>query len=152
MHGHIPAVLLALVGFMSQVALASSPQEDGQPINNRTSKSSVAVRVVSEKQTATQAGSRHSAADKIQALLVGADTEEAEYIVIPKIWETALAVSKANDDDEIKSLLQIAIPKMDEPMRHWQAVVLGGSIINGLTQASVWPRTGAKFRRKMRHN
>jgi len=105
------------------------------------SSAELATRTISEAQTATQAASRRSAADKIQRLLVGAETEEAEYIVIPEIWEAALAVSKANDDDEIKSLLQIAIPKMDEPLRHWQAVVLGGSIINGLTQAGVWPRT-----------
>ena len=141
MHCHIAALLIALVGFTSEVALAFAPQADRQSFNNRISKSNVAVRLISEKQTATQAGSRRSAADKIQALLISADTEKAEYIVIPKIWETALAVSKANDGDEITSLLQIAIPNMDEPLRHWQAVVLGGSIVNGLTQAGVWPRT-----------
>jgi hypothetical protein len=141
MHCHIPAVLFALVGYMSEVALAFAPPEGCQSINNRISKSNVAVRLISEKQTANQAGSRRSAAEKIQALLVDADTEAAEYIVIPQIWETALAVSKAKDDEEITSLLQIAIPNMDEPLRHWQAVVLGGSIINGLTQAGVWPRT-----------
>jgi hypothetical protein len=123
----------------SEVALAYAPQEDCQSINNRISNSIAPVRLISEKQSATQAESRRSAAKKIQALLVGADAEEAEYIVIPQIWETALAVSKANDEDEITSLLLVAIPKMDEPLRHWQAVVLGGSIINGLTQAGVWP-------------
>jgi hypothetical protein len=63
MHCHIPAVLFALVGYMSEVALAFSPPEGCQSINNRISKSNVAVRLISEKQTANQAGPRRSAAD-----------------------------------------------------------------------------------------
>ena len=140
MYCYVSAFLVALVGFTSESARAFAPQEHRHPFNNRI-KSTVAVRLISETQAATPPGSRRSAADKIHALLLNADTEAAEYVVIPQIWETALAVSKANDADEITSLLQIAIPKMDEPLRHWQAVVLGGSVINGLTQAGVWPRT-----------
>jgi hypothetical protein len=33
----------------------------------------------------------------------------------------------------------IALPKESEPLAHWQAVVIGGGIINGITQAGAWP-------------
>ena len=63
-----------------------------------------------------------------------------EYENIPKIWETALAAGRRNNPAEITRVLAIALPNADEPMQHWQAVVLGGGIVNGLSQAGCSPR------------
>jgi hypothetical protein len=37
-------------------------------------------------------------------------------------------------------LLEVSVPQLNEPATHWQVVVCGGGIINGLTQVGVWPR------------
>ncbi|HEX2473618.1 MAG TPA: hypothetical protein VHK01_02665, partial [Lacipirellulaceae bacterium] len=63
-----------------------------------------------------------------------------EYENIPKIWETALAAGRRNQPAEIRRVLAAALPNPNEPMQHWQAVVLGGGIINGLSQVGCSPR------------
>jgi len=62
-----------------------------------------------------------------------------EYERIPDIWRPAIAAGKRNDAAELKRLLDLSLPKADEPLRHWQAVVIGGGIINGLSMEGVWP-------------
>jgi putative membrane-bound dehydrogenase-like protein len=62
-----------------------------------------------------------------------------EYARIPWIWRVAIAAGKRTNDVELKSLLKVALPKANEPLRDWQAVVLGGGIINGLSLQGVWP-------------
>jgi hypothetical protein len=79
--------------------------------------------------------------EKIRALVETITTQESEYKVIPQIWEIALANGKANDAGQIKKLLELAVPRPEAKLRDWQAVVLGGSIINGLSQSGVWPRS-----------
>ncbi len=62
-----------------------------------------------------------------------------EYRRIPWIWRVSIAAGKRNDADELKRLLAIALPKLDEPLRDWQAVVLGGGLINGISLIGQWP-------------
>ena len=62
-----------------------------------------------------------------------------EYHRIPWIWRVAMAVAKRDDGGEIRDLLEITIPPAGQPLRDWQAVVLGGGLINGATQIGVWP-------------
>ena len=64
---------------------------------------------------------------------------DEEYRRIPAIWRVALAVGKRNDGGEIGDLLSASLPADGEPLRDWQAVVIGGGMINGLTQAGHWP-------------
>ena len=64
-----------------------------------------------------------------------------EYHRIPWIWRAAIAVGKRNDAAEVKRLLHVALPKIDEPLHDWQAVVIGGGIINGMSLQNVWPDT-----------
>ncbi len=59
---------------------------------------------------------------------------------LPWIWRVALAVGKRNDGGEIRDLLEVSLPRPEQPLEEWQAVVVGGGIINGLTQAGDWPR------------
>lgn len=67
-----------------------------------------------------------------------------EYERIPDIWRPSLAAGKRNDAAELKRLLDLSMPKADEPLRHWQAVVIGGGIINGLSMQGVWPQRRIK--------
>ena len=62
-----------------------------------------------------------------------------EYRRIPWIWRVAIAVARRDDGGEIRDVLEMAVPSASEPLRDWQAVVLGGGLINGATQIGVWP-------------
>lgn len=62
-----------------------------------------------------------------------------EYARIPWIWRVAIAAGKRNDSAQIKAILENSLPKAGEPLRDWQAVVLGGGVINGISQRGLWP-------------
>jgi putative membrane-bound dehydrogenase-like protein len=62
-----------------------------------------------------------------------------EYRRIPWIWRVAIAAGKRNDTQQLRDILGVALPQTDERLRDWQAVVIGGGLINGLTQIGVWP-------------
>ena len=79
----------------------------------------------------------HEISKLIKGLAVGTD---AEYERIPKIWEQAIAAGKRNHPQEIARLLQLALPQPGEPLRDWQAVVIGGGIVNGISSQDIWPR------------
>lgn len=53
-----------------------------------------------------------------------------EYGRIPAIWRLAVAVGRAADRDTIRALVAASLPE-GRPLAHWQAVVLGGGIVNG---------------------
>lgn len=63
-----------------------------------------------------------------------------EYRRIPWIWRLALLTARRNDEGQILNMLETSIPSDGEPLRDWQAVVLGGGLINGLSQLNHWPR------------
>ncbi|WP_166831636.1 neutral/alkaline non-lysosomal ceramidase N-terminal domain-containing protein [Thalassoroseus pseudoceratinae] len=62
-----------------------------------------------------------------------------QYRRIPWIWRVSIAVAKRNDGGEIRDLLEISVPKAGHPLEDWQAVVIGGGLINGATQIGLWP-------------
>ncbi|MFO0978468.1 MAG: neutral/alkaline non-lysosomal ceramidase N-terminal domain-containing protein [Planctomycetaceae bacterium] len=64
-----------------------------------------------------------------------------EYRRIPWIWRLAIAAAKTGDDAVIRAMLEAALPQNAEPLAHWQAVVIGGGIINGMTQTGRWPKS-----------
>ncbi|MFO0427029.1 MAG: PVC-type heme-binding CxxCH protein [Planctomyces sp.] len=68
------------------------------------------------------------------------DNEEEEYRRIPWIWRVAIAAGKRNDANEILAVLDASLPRTEQPLRDWQAVVLGGGIINGISLSGGWPR------------
>lgn len=76
----------------------------------------------------------------IQALVagLGADPKE-EYRRIPWVWRVAVAAGRANDADPLRGVTAVALPRDDQSLRDWQAVVLGGGVVNGLTLGGVWP-------------
>jgi len=68
-----------------------------------------------------------------------------EYRRIPWIWQVSIAAGRRNDDGHVRDVIAASLPGLDEPLRDWQAVVLGGGIINGISQRRLWPgeRIGA---------
>ncbi|MEN9557178.1 MAG: hypothetical protein RLZZ232_3464, partial [Planctomycetota bacterium] len=65
---------------------------------------------------------------------------DEEYRRIPWIWRLAIATGKAGDPQEILQLLKVSLPEIDQPLQHWQAVVLGGGLVNGISHSNRWPQ------------
>jgi hypothetical protein len=80
------------------------------------------------------------AAELVKAMTADleAGTKE-EYRRIPWIWRVAVASGKRNDVGQLKRLLAVSLPGAGEPLRDWQAVVVGGGIINGISLKGEWP-------------
>ncbi|HTN03793.1 MAG TPA: hypothetical protein VL132_18030, partial [Planctomycetaceae bacterium] len=86
---------------------------------------------------------QHSAA---MIAVMGATMEPGtpeEYRRIPWIWRVAIAAGKRNQNAELLGILKVTLPREGEPLRDWQAVVIGGGLINGVSQLNVWP--GERF-------
>ncbi|HTV01770.1 MAG TPA: hypothetical protein VMF13_14580 [Luteitalea sp.] len=80
------------------------------------------------------------AADVVRALVDGMpDEEKEEYRRIPWIWRVAVTAGRAKDERALQALLDASMPNAGEPLRDWQAVVLGGGVVMGLSQAGAWP-------------
>src|SRR5205823_11768795 len=81
------------------------------------------------------------AADVIRAMVADRPANDAkeEYRRILWVWRVAIAAGRANDPKVLAGLLELSLPKKGEPLRDWQAVVLGGGVINGLSLEGVWP-------------
>lgn len=69
-----------------------------------------------------------------------ADAKE-EYRRIPWIWRVAIAAGKRNEPESIVEILRESLPADGQRLRDWQAVVIGGGLINGISQAGPWPAT-----------
>ncbi|BCS32225.1 hypothetical protein TBR22_A14350 [Luteitalea sp. TBR-22] len=82
------------------------------------------------------------AADVVTALVAGLpDRDEAEeYRRIPWIWRVAVAAGRARDEAALQALMDVSLPAEAAPLRDWQAVVLGGGVVMGLSQAGAAPR------------
>jgi len=92
---------------------------------------------------ATIAANLHQAA-KIIPLMVQGLPEDAgskeEYRRIPWIWRVAIAIGKHGDAQQFQNVLAASLPQDDQPLEHWQAVVIGGGLINGLSLSGKWPQ------------
>ncbi|MBN9122190.1 MAG: neutral/alkaline non-lysosomal ceramidase N-terminal domain-containing protein [Planctomycetes bacterium] len=81
--------------------------------------------------------------------LPAGDTKE-EYRRIPWIWRVAVAAGRADDAKVLPGVFDVSLPKRGEALRHWQAVVLGGGVINGLGLEG--KRPGPRFAELVRDN
>ncbi|MCA9039227.1 MAG: hypothetical protein KDA65_02650 [Planctomycetaceae bacterium] len=81
------------------------------------------------------------AAEIVTAMTAGYPfDEEEEYRRIPWIWRVSINATKTLNQEEIQELLEVSLPEIGEPLADWQAVVIGGGIINGLTLKGEWPK------------
>jgi putative membrane-bound dehydrogenase-like protein len=62
-----------------------------------------------------------------------------EYERIPNIWREAIAAGKRNQTGELLRVMNLSLPVDGQPLADWQAVVIGGGVINGLSQVGEWP-------------
>jgi len=69
---------------------------------------------------------------------------------IPTIWRVTVAAGKRNDPAELATILDASLPANGEPLREWQAVVIGGGVINGIGLAGDWPSTRVEAALKTR--
>lgn len=83
------------------------------------------------------ANSSNKSSEVLAAMVKDIKDSKEEYRRIPWIWRVAIAAGKRNDEKEIRAILDVSLPK--ETLTDWQAVVIGGGIINGITQAGAWP-------------
>ncbi len=65
--------------------------------------------------------------------------EKEEYRRIPWIWRVAVAAGKAGDEPTLKKVIEVSLPRDGAQLRDWQAVVIGGGVINGLGLRGDWP-------------
>ncbi len=64
---------------------------------------------------------------------------DKEGYVTSWMWRVAIASGKRNNADELKAILGVALPKKGEKLRDWQAVVIGGGVVNGISLNDAWP-------------
>jgi hypothetical protein len=51
----------------------------------------------------------------------------------------SVAAGRRNEAAPLRALLDVSLPKEGDQLRDWQAVVIGGGIINGISQSGPWP-------------
>jgi hypothetical protein len=128
---------------MATPAIAQTPLPDAKTSTPQTIAAALLDETQDQKARETLArDAAPRAAAVVQALVVGLpDNDEAEeYRRIPWIWRVAVAAGRAKDDSALKPLTDFSMPKDGERFRDWQAVVLGGGVVMGLSQAGTWPR------------
>jgi len=81
------------------------------------------------------------AADVVRAMTTTIPVNDAkeEYRRIPWIWRVAIAAARRDDAKALGELIDLSLPQLGGPLRDWQAVVLGGGVINGLSLEGKWP-------------
>ncbi len=83
------------------------------------------------------------ASEVITAMVAGMPDDEKEiYRRIPWIWRVAIAAGKSKNNETIKRVLECSLPRdVTQPLQDWQAVVIGGGLINGLSLGGQRPRS-----------
>ncbi|MCX7702003.1 MAG: HEAT repeat domain-containing protein [Gemmataceae bacterium] len=80
------------------------------------------------------------APELIRAMTKDLGPGDEEYRRIPNIWRVAISAGRRDETSVLRRLLEISLPKENESLRDWQAVVLGGGIINGWSLEGKWPK------------
>jgi putative membrane-bound dehydrogenase-like protein len=127
------------------VYLLPPGQQPNQPApKDPTRATEVAKLILDDKQPAETRkrlieNNKHQSADLIAEMTRNISDDKEEYRRIPWIWRVAIAAGKRNDTEELRKLLQKSLPDRLNSLRDWQAVVIGGGIINGVSQTGAWP-------------
>lgn len=94
-------------------------------------------RTTAAREAAINANPQFSA--ELIAELTSDITPATEYDRIPWIWRIAIAAGRRDDAAELKRVLAASLPKLGAPLQNWQAVVVGGGVINGISQRGLVP-------------
>ena len=135
-HRLIPIAMLAVMLSGGAAAIASAQQASVDALAQQLLDSSTpdAERQKIIAQASVDAGAL------ITALAKGLEpgTPE-EYVRIPWLWRVAIAAGRRNQTAELKSVLNASLPEPDQPLHDWKAVVIGGGVVNGVSDAGAWP-------------
>jgi putative membrane-bound dehydrogenase-like protein len=132
------ALYLVPPGERPQLALAAA----GPPVDLK----SIARQILDEDRSEAERKEivgKHldDAAGLVSAMTAGlAVGTPEEYRRIPWIWRVSIGAARQNKTDVLRDLLDVSLPARDQPLHDWQAVVVGGGIINGISQLNLWPR------------
>src|SRR5687768_16991412 len=140
----IATAVLTAVGLLTLWARADEAREasDARDANARKAAQVILDSASSDAQREAALASEPKLAVEIVAQLAAnlkGDDAKEEYRRIPWIWRAAVAAGRRNDADELRRLLKVALPQDGRPMRDWQAVVLGGGVVNGISDQNVYP-------------
>jgi hypothetical protein len=121
--------------------------DDEKPSKPPVTAAEIAARLIDDNVAAADrekliAANLEKAAEIIPLMAVGLPEESGskeEYRRIPWIWRVAVAVGKSADAGNVKAVLRVSLPASEKRLEHWQSVVIGGGLINGLTLAGHWP-------------
>lgn len=143
------AAVLAMLATSGVPVAAAQPQSQAPPLPDPRSAAPEAIAAAlldathdqKQREELARAASPRAAA-VVEALVKGLppDDEDEEYRRIPWIWRVAVAAGRAKDEQALVPLLDASLPRDGAPLRDWQAVVLGGGVVMGLSQAGQWPR------------
>ena len=147
-----PLILGLLAGLFALVSGSESPAQVAAQVPAQ-----VAAQVAQEILAQTGESQREGLIDKHKSMardLILAWTKDLgtnpadpnsgslEYQRIPSIWRAAILAIRdpATRKAALGDLVDLSLPEPTGPMRDWQAVVLGGAIINGLSLEGLWPK------------
>lgn len=83
---------------------------------------------------------KDDSAELLRRLTAGLEPGTPEELRrIPWIWRMTVAAGKRNNEAELAAILDASLPKPGERLLEWQAVVIGGGVINGIGLAGGWP-------------
>jgi putative membrane-bound dehydrogenase-like protein len=125
------------------------PKQLGETDPAKPSPAALAKQILDSKQPAPArakliASHPNLAASILREMTLDEETtpwsHDEEHRRIPWLWQVSIAAGRGNDADQIRAILTLALPAAEKPLRQWQAVVLGGGIVNGIAQAGAWPR------------
>lgn len=139
----VAGLILLVSAWVFPASAAGQPSDPRHPHN--ASPEAIAAALLDDRgdqkareQLAREVAPR--AADVVRALVAGLpDDEDEEYRRIPWIWRVAVAAGRAKDDAALRLLFDASLPADGAPLRDWQAVVLGGGVVMGVSQAGAWP-------------
>lgn len=125
-----------LLAYLAQPNLGRSPEAD----LNAIAKQLLDDPMPGPQKSALLQKHLHQAPALVVALTkdLSNDSKE-EYRRIPWIWRVAIGAARQNQTEVLHQLLLASLPKGNEPLRDWQAVVIGGGIINGISLNGQWP-------------
>jgi putative membrane-bound dehydrogenase-like protein len=130
----------AVADLLAYLAVATVPQAaaDDEPAEMAKAILDDATPRNRREALAREAAPQAAAVIKAMTTDLPADSKE-EYRRIPWIWRVSVAAGRKNDTNVLRDLLDVSLPKLDEPLKDWQAVVIGGGVINGVSLENVWP-------------
>jgi len=133
---HALTALIVLVCLM----LRSVPAADAGPDVAAIASQLLDDKLSEEERKQIVAAHPELALGLIKALTDGLRPGIDEYQRIPWIWRVSIEAAKRDEGTQVRDILFLSLPGHGQPLRDWQAVAIGGGIVNGLSQKGVWPR------------